>query len=669
MDAFIWDERYMTGEGIVDAEHQELVRIINRVVEKVSRETPEEEINQIIEQLVQYAVVHFRHEEALMMETGCDPRTIAMHTEIHHEFARQVVNMRSISGPSTGTEDLLRFLTSWLAHHILGVDQAMARQVQKIRAGGSAEAAYLEETKRAADPTTSSLLAAMSSLYRLIAARNESLMQLNQSLESKVAERTQDLRLEEDQLRLAMNQVAVTQKKLLESEHKRNEASKRSMESYLAQIIDGNPVPTFVIDANHKITHWNQACSIVSGLLASDMVGTNQQWKPFYPDARPTLADLIINGSLDVQFETYYQGIVERSRTIVGAYEAERFFPKLGEGGRWLLFTAAPIRDGSGGVIGAIETLQDVTTRRRAEEDLRLYQNQLEELVAKRTSQLAEANIELESERKELEQLLSKIDEAQEQLLQSEKMAAIGQLAAGVAHEINNPVGFVNSNLGSLKSYVEHLLSIISAYESGDQSRIDQARKAADIDFLREDLPSLLSESQDGLNRVTKIVQDLKDFSHIDQAEHQEANLNVAMESTLNVVWNEIKYKAEVIRELGDIPLVDCVPAQINQVFMNLLINAAQAIPKQGKIFVRSGFTNGHVWFEIEDTGCGMTEEVRQRVFEPFFTTKPVGRGTGLGLSISYDIIVKKHHGRMDVKSKPGEGACFRLWLPVDFAQ
>jgi signal transduction histidine kinase len=174
-----------------------------------------------------------------------------------------------------------------------------------------------------------------------------------------------------------------------------------------------------------------------------------------------------------------------------------------------------------------------------------------------------------------------------------------------------------------------------------------------------------LAESQDGLSRVTKIVQDLKDFSRVDQADRQPSDLNAALVSTLNVVANEIKYKAEVVRELGDIPLVDCVPAQINQVFMNLLVNAAQAIPEKGKIFVRSGLENNHVWFEIEDTGKGMSAEIQQRIFEPFFTTKPVGQGTGLGLSISYDIIVKKHSGRMDVRSVIDKGTCFRLWLPL----
>jgi signal transduction histidine kinase len=255
----------------------------------------------------------------------------------------------------------------------------------------------------------------------------------------------------------------------------------------------------------------------------------------------------------------------------------------------------------------------------------------------------------------------------QSQLLQSEKMAAIGQLAAGVAHEINNPIGFVNSNLGTLKTYSGHLLAIIDAYERGVAASTEQARQAADLDFLREDLPALLVESQDGLNRVTKIVQDLKDYSRVNDVGRQQADLNAAMESTLNVVWNELKYKAEVIRELGDIPKVDCIPAQINQVFTNLLVNAAQAIPEHGKIVIRSRCEGEQVCFEIEDNGLGMSEDVQRRIFEPFFTTKPVGKGTGLGLSISYDIVVKKHGGRLEVSSEPGKGSCFRVSLPLEF--
>lgn len=286
--------------------------------------------------------------------------------------------------------------------------------------------------------------------------------------------------------------------------------------------------------------------------------------------------------------------------------------------------------------------------------------NQIEQRLVSDIDRRAEAE-------KRLRQSNEDLIAAQSQLLQSEKMAAIGQLAAGVAHEINNPIGFVNSNLGTLKTYSNHLLAIIEAYERGVAASTEQARQAADLDFLREDMPVLLNESQEGLNRVTKIVQDLKDYSRVNDAGRQLADLNAAMESTLNVVWNELKYKAEVIRELGNLPPVDCLPAQINQVFTNLLVNAAQAIPDRGKITIRSYQAGEMACFEIEDTGHGMTEEVRRRIFEPFFTTKPVGKGTGLGLSISYDIVVKKHGGRLEVSSEPGKGSCFRICLPLAF--
>lgn len=322
---------------------------------------------------------------------------------------------------------------------------------------------------------------------------------------------------------------------------------------------------------------------------------------------------------------------------------------------------------GTAVLLDALERLYSLLSEQNR--NLAEVNRSLEERIEQRTSELKDANETLEREQSELTQLLKKVEEAQQQLLQSEKMAAIGQLAAGVAHEINNPIGFVNSNLGTLKTYIERLMMLVDAYEAvasgGDPALIAVARQKADLEFLREDLPSLVRESHDGLSRVTKIVQDLKDFSHVDQAEIQEADLNAGLESTLNVVWNEIKYKAEVVRELGDIPRVSCVPAQINQVFMNLLVNAAQAIEQRGKITVRSGRDKDFVWFEIEDTGKGMSEEVRRRIFEPFYTTKPVGKGTGLGLSISYDIVVKKHGGQLDVSSTPGVGTTFRIWLPL----
>ena len=676
MDAFVWSERYVTGEQQVDTEHQELVRIINWIIGHRKSSTEREEMGNILSGLVSYAANHFTHETELMVKAGCDPRFIREHVEVHQDFAQKVTKLRDSPANEDDIEKLLRYLSGWLAHHILGMDQSMVRQIRRIRDGMSPTDAYEEELKLPRDASTDSLLEAMGALYELIASRNEALERLNTGLEAQVAFRTRELstsneqlKIEQDRLRLAMQELEMTQRKLLESEHRRAAVTRRNMESMLAQIIDNDPVPTFVIDSQHRITHWNKACESITGHSAAHMVGTSNHRRVFYPpDDRPVMADIILDGSLDEQFASYYRNGYRRSPIIAGGFESEAFFPHIGQG-RWLFFTASPLLNSEGACIGAIETLQDVTDRHLAEERLLAQQNQLEQQVSQRTSQLAEANIALEADRKALEELLSRVEEAQQQLLQSEKMAAIGQLAAGVAHEINNPVGFVNSNLGTLKTYINDLLGVIDAYEAvaagGDAAGIEKARKKADIDFLREDLPSLLAESQEGLGRVTKIVQDLKDFSRVDQAEYQLADLNAALESTLNVVWNELKYKAEVVRELGDVPEIECVPAQINQVFMNLLVNAAQSIETRGRITIRSGEENRHVWFEIADTGKGMTPEVCKRIFEPFFTTKPVGKGTGLGLSISYDIIVKKHRGRFDVTSTPGIGTTFKLWLPI----
>ncbi|MEW6165551.1 MAG: bacteriohemerythrin [Pseudomonadota bacterium] len=248
------------------------------------------------------------------------------------------------------------------------------------------------------------------------------------------------------------------------------------------------------------------------------------------------------------------------------------------------------------------------------------------------------------------------------ELLQSEKMASIGQLAAGVAHEINNPIGFVNSNLGTLGRYVDDLLRLA---DLGAATPDGQALgQELDLDFLRADLRDLLRESQDGLDRVRKIVANLKDFSRVDQAEWQVADLLAGLESTLNVAWHELKYKADIVRELRPLPLVRCVPAQINQVFLNLLVNAAQAIKEHGTITLRSGVEGDTVWIEVADNGCGMDETTQRRMFEPFFTTKPVGTGTGLGMSLTWDIVTK-HDGEIAVDSAPGRGTRIRVTLPV----
>lgn len=264
----------------------------------------------------------------------------------------------------------------------------------------------------------------------------------------------------------------------------------------------------------------------------------------------------------------------------------------------------------------------------------------------------------------ELGSKIVELEAAHGQLLQSEKMASIGVLAAGIAHEINNPVSFVSSNLGTLKAYGEAMVALLERCRQGEANEVDFA--AAEFDYLKDDLPDLIRESRDGLERVRRIVADLKDFSRVDQAEWQEADLNAGIECTLNVVWNELKYKAEVIRDYDPaLPRVACLPTQVNQVVMNLLVNAAQAIPERGTITVRSGHDERWAWIAVSDTGAGMSPEVLKRIFDPFYTTKPVGKGTGLGLSISYDIVAR-HGGHIDVTSVPGQGSTFRVRLPLD---
>lgn len=268
-----------------------------------------------------------------------------------------------------------------------------------------------------------------------------------------------------------------------------------------------------------------------------------------------------------------------------------------------------------------------------------------------------------------------KLEETHHQLLQSEKMASIGQLAAGVAHELNNPIGFVQSNLGSLAAYVDDLLRIDNAFSeielaygsslSEAFARVRALKEGCDHAFLIADLRQLINESREGLDRVRKIVQDLKDFTRVGDTSWQWADLHKGLDSTLNIVWNEVKYKAKVERQYGELPEIRCIPSQLNQVFMNLLANAAQAIDKRGHIIIRTGRDGARVWAEVQDDGRGIEPENRKRIFEPFFTTKPVGQGTGLGLSLSWSI-VQRHHGTIEVRSAPGQGTTFRVTLPID---
>ena len=274
-----------------------------------------------------------------------------------------------------------------------------------------------------------------------------------------------------------------------------------------------------------------------------------------------------------------------------------------------------------------------------------------------------------------LEKEIGERKELESQLVQTEKLASIGHLAAGVAHEINNPISYVSSNYTTLEEHVRRLLEVLEAYEEArpairDEAlarRLEQLGERVELAFVKEDVAVLLRESREGIGRVRKIVQDLKNFSRVDaEDDWQWTDLHQGIESTLNIVASELKYRADVVREYGDLPEVKCLPSQINQVVMNLVMNAAQAMgPERGRIVIRTGHTLEHAWIEVEDSGQGISPEILPRIFDPFFTTKPVGKGTGLGLSLSYGI-VQKHGGTIEVRSQPGVGSAFRIVLPLE---
>ncbi len=298
------------------------------------------------------------------------------------------------------------------------------------------------------------------------------------------------------------------------------------------------------------------------------------------------------------------------------------------------------------------------TARSQAEGELQSLNDVLEQIVEERTDKLEDAYEKLKS--------------AQAQMLQREKMASIGQLAAGVAHEINNPVGFIMSNLGTLGKYIQKLTEFIHAqsasvevlHADGEPPELQELRKNLKLDYILKDIDSLIEESVEGGERIKGIVNNLKSFSRVDEAEYKPADINECIESTLNIVWNELKYNSTVIKEYGEIPLTKCFPQQLNQVFMNLLVNASHAIEAEGEIKIKTWNDDGAIHVSISDTGSGIPEEKMGKIFEPFFTTKEVGKGTGLGLSIAYDI-VKKHNGEITVESTLGEGTIFTVTIPI----
>lgn len=331
------------------------------------------------------------------------------------------------------------------------------------------------------------------------------------------------------------------------------------------------------------------------------------------------------------------------------------------------------VRKPDGSVDYTVALMQDITERKQAEEALRRSEE------------------ELRKKAKELEQTLRSLQQTQAQLIQTEKMSSLGQLVAGIAHEINNPVNFINGNITHVNEYVGDLMGLLRLYQASFQPTPEiQAEMAEiDLDFLLEDLPKVLSSMKMGSDRISQIVLSLRNFSRLDEAEIKSVDIHEGIDSTLLILQSRLKGNSnqrgiQIIKEYGHLPKIECYPGQLNQVFMNLLANAIDAVEdsthQPGKENEESGDNcypptiwiqtkpvnnNSSISIHIVDNGLGMTEEIRRRLFEPFFTTKAVGKGTGLGLSISYQIIVEKHAGKLECFSIPGKGTEFIIHLPI----
>lgn len=310
-------------------------------------------------------------------------------------------------------------------------------------------------------------------------------------------------------------------------------------------------------------------------------------------------------------------------------------------------------------IAAAIENARVHESLQRSQELVMEHSRTLEARVWERTAELRAAN-------RRYAEANRRLREAKDQMVHAEKMASIGSIAAGVAHEINNPIGFVGSNLKTLGNYVRDIKEVLMECRRGLSGEALARRwEEADLDFMFEDLDNLMAESRDGIQRVVGIVRDLKQFSHSDRGALEETDLNECLGAALTLLSNELKYSAQVETHFADLPKIQAYASLLTQVFVNLIINAVHALDDEGRILLQTSQMDDFVEVTITDNGCGMTPEVQARIFDPFFTTKEVGKGTGLGLAISYEI-VQRHLGEMRLQSAPGEGTTFTIRIPVD---
>ena len=389
--------------------------------------------------------------------------------------------------------------------------------------------------------------------------------------------------------------------------YKEVEMALLNSEKKLTQAVEGNSIPTFIIDNNHFVTHWNKACESLTGISAAEIVGTRKAWSAFYAEERPVMADLIVNEATEKEIAGYYEGRYNKSILTEGAYECEDFFPAMGKKGKWLFFTASPLKNSQGTLIGAIETFQDITGRRSVEGQLR----------------------------------------------QSHKMEAIGTLAGGVAHDFNNLLTVIIGNAQ---------LALMDAGKNGPlYEEIKEIKKAGE--------------------RAVSVTRQLLAFSRKQIIKPEILDINEEINETGKMLQRLIREDIEFLTVLEpELWKVYADPMQINQVLMNMVVNARDAMPGGGKLTietanmeldniyfqdrgVESALSGSYVMLAVTDNGAGMDEKTRSRVFDPFFTTKEKVGGTGMGLSTVYGI-VKQNNGYVWVYSEPGKGTSFKVYFP-----
>lgn len=327
-----------------------------------------------------------------------------------------------------------------------------------------------------------------------------------------------------------------------------------------------------------------------------------------------------------------------------------------------LIVTAIPVRNEKGKIVSVLEMHRDVTDEAKIHDKYKVLldkekraKEELERLVEERTKELRKTNEDLKR--------------TESQLVQSEKMSSLGQMVAGIAHELNNPINFISGNVDIVEEYIEDIKKAIHAsielIKSNDKLReqIESLNDELEIDYKVDDLGKIASSIRTGSERAAEIIQGLRTFSRLDEAQLKETDIQQDIDLTLMLLRNQYKDRIQIHKEYGDVPPFRCFSSQLNQVYMNLLQNAIHAIEGKGDIWIRTRHDGSHLFIEIQDSGKGISEKVRAKIFDPFFTTKPVGKGTGLGLAVTYGI-VDRHGGQIEVESKEGKGTLFRVKIP-----